>query len=95
MILILFSSQNLALDLILHIAGYGLIILGVLSQFKQSESIPLLIAGILTFGLLIVDLLSVNLTFFLSAQPILSTIHLCFYLFIMYIFYQALSSFRE
>lgn len=71
-ILMFFSIGIVALDLIIHIAGYGLMILGMLLILQQRESASLLIASQLTIGLLIFELLKVGIARAIMSNTLLS-----------------------
>ena len=71
-ILMFFSLGIIALDLIIHIAGYGLMILGMLLILQQRESPSLLIASQLTIGLLIFELLKVGVARAIMSNTLLS-----------------------
>lgn len=69
---IFFSLGIVALDLIIHIAGYRLMILGMLLILQQRESTSLLIASQLTIGLLIFELLKVGFVDTIMSNTLLS-----------------------
>lgn len=72
-ILIFFSLGIAALDLIIHIAGYGLMILGIILILQQRESTSLMMANHLTVGLLIFELLKSGIVRAVTSNTLLAT----------------------
>lgn len=72
-ILLCFSLGIVALDLIIHIAGYGLMILGITLILQQRQSAPLMMSKQLTIGLLIFELLKSGIARAVISNTILAT----------------------
>ncbi|MEE0880598.1 MAG: hypothetical protein UIL36_03220 [Turicibacter sp.] len=71
-ILIFFSLGIIFLDLIIHIAGYGLMILGIFFILKKRDSNSLIIANQLIIGLILFELLKVGISRIILSSPLLS-----------------------
>ena len=71
-ILILFSLGITFFDLIIHLTGYGLMILGIFLILKKRESNSLITANQLTIGLLLFELLKVGIGQVMLSNPLLS-----------------------
>lgn len=71
-ILILFSLGITFFDLIIHLTGYGLMILGIFFILKKRESNSLITASQLTIGLLLFELLKVGIGQVMLSNPLLS-----------------------
>jgi len=71
-ILIFFSLGITIFDLMIHIIGYGLMILGIFLILKRRESNLLIMASQLTIGLLLFELLQVGISRVILSNPLLS-----------------------
>ena len=71
-ILIFFSLGITFFDLIIHISGYGLMILGIFFILKKRESNSLITANQLTIGLLLFELLKIGISQVILSNPLLS-----------------------
>jgi len=70
--LIFFSLGITIFDLMIHIIGYGLMILGIFLILKRRESNLLIMASQLTIGLLLFELLQVGISRVILSNPLLS-----------------------
>ena len=71
-ILIFFSLGITFFDLMIHIAGYGLMILGIFFILKKRESNSLITANQLTIGLLLFELLRVGINQVILSNALVS-----------------------
>ena len=71
-ILIFFSLGITFFDLMIHITGYGLMILGIFFILKKRNSNSLIIANQLIIGLILFELLKVGISRIILSSPLLS-----------------------
>ena len=71
-ILIFFSLGITFFDLMIHITGYGLMILGIFFILKKRDSNSLIIANQLIIGLILFELLKVGIGQVMLSNPLLS-----------------------
>ena len=71
-ILIFFSLGITFFDLMIHITGYGLMILGIFFILKKRDSNSLIIANQLIIGLILFELLKVGISRIILSSPLLS-----------------------
>ena len=71
-ILIFFSLGITFFDLMIHITGYGFMILGIFFILKKRDSNSLIIANQLIIGLILFELLKVGISQIILSSPLLS-----------------------
>ena len=71
-ILIFFSLGITFFDLMIHITGYGLMILGIFFILKKRDSNSLIIANQLIIGLILFELLKVGISRIILSSPLIS-----------------------
>ena len=71
-ILIFFSLGITFFDLMIHITGYGLMLLGIFFILKKRDSNSLIIANQLIIGLILFELLKVGIGQVMLSNPLLS-----------------------